>query len=174
MALCAALPKHYLYKSCNKKDHHWIMECPTKLNEIPLKHQCCNLKLCNPINVVNLKMICKGKNPIAFKGNIIISNVSKLANLEQDEMLKIATWKNDSICPINEKIKTDYIEFPVAYFGLDYHKLFGFCFKFDISKSTLYVKVEKALPKLYPKSMIQIKYDISSKLINIDQVFKKQ
>ena len=63
---------------------------------------------------------------LEFKGNINISNVSKLANLEQDEMLKIATWKNDSICPINEKILTDYIEFPVAYFGLDYHKLFGF------------------------------------------------
>ena len=175
MALYATLPKkNYLCKSCDKKDHHCIMECPTKLNEIPLKHQWSNFKLCNPINVVNLKMICKGKNPIAFKGNINISNVSKLANLEQDEMLKIATWKNDSICPINEKILTDYIEFPVAYFGLDYHKLFGFCFKFDISKSTLYVKVQRPLPKFYPKSMIQIKYDTRSKLIKIDQVFKKQ
>ena len=52
-------------------------------------------------------------------------------------MLKIATWKNDSICPINEKIETDYIEFPVAYFGIDdelfsfHHKLFGFATDFE-------------------------------------------
>ena len=93
-----------------------------------------NLRSSNPINADNLKIICKGKNPTAFKSNIL--NLSRIAKLEQDEMLKIATWKNDSICPINEKIETDYIEFPVAYFGLDdelfssHHKLFGFATDF--------------------------------------------
>ena len=178
MALYASLPKNYLCKSCDKKGNHWIMDCPTKLNEIPLEHEWSNLRKNNPIQVQNLKMIFKGKNPIALKGKIYITR--NLTTLEQDDMLSIATWRNYSIFSVNKKITTKYIEFSVPHSGkicndkvfFSGEKLFRFHFKFDPYTSTLYIKVKKALPKFFPNSRQEIQYEETCRVLKIAQVLK--
>ena len=175
MTLYAPLPKNYLCKSCDKKGVHWIMDCPTKLHEIQLNPQVSNLRKYNPVEVLNLKMIFKGKNPIALRGKICMG--PNLEILEQDDMLKIATWKNDSIFPINKKITTKSIEFPVKIMDhwdkiCDDEELFGFRFKFDLYTLTLYIQVNKALPEFFPDSLQEIPYEETCRVLKINQAFK--
>ena len=187
MALYVPVPRKYLCVLCRKKGDHWIMDCPRVLHEIVL-----DPILFDPMRARNMKMIFKKQHPVALKGEIEVEFGNKLDLLQQDQEFEFAVWKNHPIWPINKEIKTKHIKFIVMQVKIvkniyeqeseitETHqekwiksREIRFGLKFDINKSTVYIKVKTPLDEFDPANSIEpIKYSSEKLTVRIDQVLK--